>query len=201
MYYLFLKETEQLEDKRLRLQVEIQSLRQQKTDLQQMLAQHKCVVNINNIPVSNALSTVNNALLDSNDVSKHDTTILSNHMSISKGNSLQQNISSNIKTDIYNVDDTIIKIEDQIVIDNKDDIDLIPTTVLQQSHRRRPTTLLQLNNSNFGNSKKIPGNGSNGVVVLNFDSLMDGGTGLTPVSGNIQIHNQQIQHDSLGGTK
>jgi hypothetical protein len=123
-----------------------------------------------------------------------------------KGNPLQQNISTNVvinDNDSNNVDDIIIKHEDPIMqtdIDTKDSINIIPTSVMQQPHRRRPTTLLQLNNGNFGNNKKIAGNGSTGVVVLNFDSLMDGGTGLTPVSssgGSVQNH-QQVQHNNTG---
>ncbi|XP_022172903.1 transcription factor kayak isoform X2 [Myzus persicae] len=206
-----LEETGQLEEKRLRLQVEIQGLRQQKSDLQQMLAQHKCAVNMNNVQLSNSITTVNHAstILDSNEISETKPTVLSNHLSSIKGNPLQQNISTNIvinDNDSNNVDDIIIKREDNSIIqtdiDNKDSINIIPTSVMQQSQRRRPTTLLQLNNGNFGNTKKISGNGSTGVVVLNFDSLMDGGTGLTPVSssgGSVQNH-QQVQHSSTGNS-
>jgi len=189
--------------------VEIQGLRQQKTDLQQMLAQHKCAVNMNNVQLSNSVTTVNHAttILDSNELSETKPTILSNHLSSIKGNSLQQNISTNVvinDNDSSNVEDIIIKHEDNSIIqtdiDNKDSINIIPTSVMQQPQRRRPTTLLQLNNGNFGNSKKISGNGSTGVVVLNFDSLMDGGTGLTPVSssgGNVQNHHQ-VQNSGTG---
>ncbi|CAI6359459.1 unnamed protein product [Macrosiphum euphorbiae] len=203
-----LEETGQLEDKRLRLQVEIQGLRQQKSDLQQMLAQHKCAVNMNNLQLSNSVATVNHAttILDSNEISETKPIVLNNHLSSIKGSPLQQNISTNVvinDNDSNNVDDIIIKHEDnlQTDIDTKDSINIIPTSVMQQPHRRRPTTLLQLNNGNFGNSKKISGNGSTGVVVLNFDSLMDGGTGLTPVSssgGSVQNHHQQVQHSSTG---
>lgn len=201
-----------MEDKRTRLQVEIQGLRQQKSNLQQMLAQHKCAVNMNNRPpVSNAVSTISHvtSLLTSNAISESITTILSNDLSSTKRNTLQQqNISTNVNNDNdgNTVDSIIIKCENSLMEsneDNKDNIHIIPTSVLQQSHRRRPTTLLQLNNSNFGNNKKLSGNDSNGVVVLNFDSLMDGGTGLTPVStsiGSVQNHHQQVQcsNDSSG---
>ncbi|XP_060845013.1 transcription factor kayak isoform X1 [Rhopalosiphum padi] len=204
-----LEETGQLEDKRMRLQVEIEGLRQQKTDLQQMLAQHKCAVNMNNVQLSNSITSVNQAtILDSNEISETKPIVLSNHLSSIKGIPLQQNISTNIvisDNDSNNVDDIIIKHEDnsiiQTEIDSKDSINIIPTSVMQQSHRRRPTTLLQLNNGNFGNNKKISENGSTGVVVLNFDSLMDGGTGLTPVAssgGSVQNHHQQVQHSSTG---
>jgi len=187
--------------------VEIQGLRQQKTDLQQMLAQHKCAVNMNNVQLSNSVATVNHAttILDSNEISETKPIVLTNHLLSIKGSPLQQNISTNVvmnDTDSNNVDEIIIKHEDnlQTDIDTKDSINIIPTSVMQQPHRRRPTTLLQLNNGNFGNSKKISGNGSTGVVVLNFDSLMDGGTGLTPVSssgGSVQNHHQ-VQHSSTG---
>jgi len=209
-YYVFIQETGQLEDKRLRLQVEIQGLRQQKIDLQQMLAQHKCAVNMNNVQLSNSVTTVNHAttILDSNEISETKPTVLNNHLSSIKGNPLQQNINTNVvinDNDSNNVEDIIIKHEDNSIIqtdiDTKDSINIIPTSVMQQPHRRRPTTLLQLNNSNFGNSKKVSGNGSTGVVVLHFDSLMDGGTGLTPVSsngGSVQNHNQQVQNSSSG---
>ncbi|VVC34581.1 Hypothetical protein CINCED_3A012984 [Cinara cedri] len=185
-----LEETEQLEDKRLRLQVEIQGLRQQKTDLQQMLAHHKCI--------SNSISTATTTVISSNEISESD---LSNTMSAVKQNPLQQ---QNISTSINSGDvcgDILIKCEDSIVLsdeDSKSNIDIIPTSVLQHSHRRRPTTLLQLNSNNFGNGKKISGTSSNGVVVLNFDSLMDGGTGLTPISstgGNVPSH--QIQRNTV----
>lgn len=141
------------------------------------------------------MPTVTTTVISSNDISESDSTGLSN--GISKRNPLQQ---QNISTSIHSDDvcgDILIKCEDSIVLsddDSKQNIDIIPTTVLQHSHRRRPTTLLQLNSSNFGNGKKISGTSSNGVVVLNFDSLMDGGTGLTPISsigGNVQNH--QIQ--------
>lgn len=189
--------------------MEIQGLRQQKTDLQQMLAQHKCAVNMNNVHLSNSVATVNHVstILDSNEISETKPIVLSNHLLSIKGNPLQQNISTNVvinDNDSNNVDDIIIKHEDPIMqtdIDTKDSINIIPTSVMQQPHRRRPTTLLQLNNGNFGNNKKIAGNGSTGVVVLNFDSLMDGGTGLTPVSssgGSVQNHHQQVQHNSTG---
>lgn len=181
---MFLQETEQLEDKRLKLQVEIQGLRQQKTDLQDMLAQHKCTMN--NRSVSNSVSTVNHTttVLDSSEISES-----SNVLSGNKRNPLQQqNISTNINSDsnIINVGDSI-KCEDPIVIqtniDNKDNMDIIPTTVLQLSQRRRPTSLLEPLNDNFTNIKKISGNGSTGgVMQFNFESLMDGGTGLTPIS-------------------
>lgn len=203
-----MQETEQLEDKRLKLQVEIQGLRQQKTDLQQMLAQHKCSVNINNGSVSNSVSTINlTTTLDSN--AESDSTMSNNNLTMIKRNSLQQqkvssNIDRNNVTDF--VDDVLIKSVDHSVVqtdnDNKNIIDLIPTTllqptVLQQPHRKRPTTLLQLNNSNHGNIKKEFENSSSTNVVLNFDSLMDGGTGLTPVSttsANVQSHHSQGQH-------
>lgn len=208
---IFLKETEQLEDKKLRLQVEIQGLRQQKTDLQQMLAQHKCAVNIKNEcfePMSNLVTTVNlnTTDLNPNEISESNTTMLSNNLLTTKKNPLQQqNISSHVKTENVGIDvgDIFIKCEESSImqpdVDNKDNMDIIPTTVLQQTQRRRPTTLLQLNNSNFGNNKKVSGNDT-GVVVLNFDSLMDGGTGLTPVStngGNVQSHHQQAQRGSV----
>jgi len=192
------------------LQVEIQGLRQQKTDLQQMLAQHQCAINMNNAQLSNSVTTVNHAttVLDSNEISVTKSTVLSNHVSLIKGNPLQQNTSTNVvisDNDSKHIGDIIIKHEDNSIIqtdiDTKDSINIIPTSVMQQPHRRRPTTLLQLNNGNFGNSKKISGNGSTGVVVLNFDSLMDGGTGLTPVSssgGNVQNHHQPAQHNSMG---
>lgn len=207
-----LEETGQLEDKRLRLQVEIQGLRQQKTDLQQMLAQHKCAVNMNNVQLSNSITSVNQTttILDSNEISETKPIILNNHLSSIKGIPLQQNISTNIvigENNSNNVDDIIIKHEEDSIIqtdiDSKDSINIIPTSVMQQPQRRRPTTLLQLNNGNYGNSKKISENGSNGVVVLNFDSLMDGGTGLTPVSssgGSVQNHHQQVQHSSTGNS-
>jgi len=205
------QETGQLEDKRLRLQVEIQGLRQQKTDLQQMLAQHKCAVNMNNVQLSNSITSVNQSttILDSNEIPETKPIILNNHLSSIKGIPLQQNISTNIvisDNDSNNVDD-IIKHEDNSIIqtdiDSKDSINIIPTSVMQQPLRRRPTTLLQLNNGNYDNSKKISENGSTGVVVLNFDSLMDGGTGLTPVSssgGSVQNHHQQVQHNSTGNS-
>lgn len=166
------------------MQVEIQSLRQQKTDLQQMLTQHRCVININHLPVSNEISNIDNTL-DSSVIPKHEAIILNNSLSTNKVNTIQENI----KNDIDNIDN-IIKCENQLVNDNKDDIHLIPTTVLHQSIKRKPNSLLQLN---FRNNKKISENDSNGVVLLNFDSLMDGGSGLTPVCGNVQ---NQIQHDS-----
>lgn len=155
-----------------------------------MLAQHKCV--------SNSIPTVTTTVISSNEISESDTTGgLSNGMSTSKRNSLQQ---QNISTSINSNDvcsDILIKCEDSIVLsdeDSKHNIDIIPTTVLQHSQRRRPTTLLQLNSSNFGNGKKISGTSSNGVVVLNFDSLMDGGTGLTPISSSgVNVQNHQIQ--------
>lgn len=182
-----MQETEQLEDKRLRLQVEIQGLRQQKTNLQQMLAQHKCAVNINNRPVSNTVSTVN-----------HTTSVL-NDLSTIKQNALQQqNINTNIND--RNVNDIIIKCENPIIDeDNKNDIDIIPTTVFQQTSRKRPTTLLELNSVNYGNNKKISGHDSSGVV-LNFDSLMNGGTGLTPVSTNVgTVQNHQHRNTVSSG--
>lgn len=185
--FLFVQETEQLEDKRLRLQVEIQGLRQQKTNLQQMLAQHKCAVNINNRPVSNTVSTVN-----------HTTSVL-NDLSTIKQNALQQqNINTNIND--RNVDDIIIKCENPIIDeDNKNDIDIIPTTVFQQTSRKRPTTLLELNSVNYGNNKKISEHDSSGVV-LNFDSLMNGGTGLTPVSTNVgTVQNHQHRNTVSSG--
>lgn len=191
--------------------MEIQSLSQQKIDLQQMFDQHKCAVNMNNVQLSNSVSTVNHAptILNSNAISETKPTVLSNHLSSIKGNPLQQNISTNMvinDNDSSNVEDiNIIKHEDNSIIqtdiDTKDSINIIPTSVMQQPHRRRPTTLLQLNNGNFNNNKKISGNGSTGVVVLNFDSLMDGGTGLTPVSstgGSVQNHHQQVQNSSTG---
>lgn len=184
--FLFVQETEQLEDKRLRLQVEIQGLRQQKTNLQQMLAQHKCAVNINNRPVSNTVSTVNQ------------TTSVLNDLSTIKQNALQQqNINANINDS--NVDDIIIKCENPITDeDNKNDVDVIPTTVFQQTSRKRPTTLLELNSVNYGNNKKLPGHDSSGVV-LNFDSLMNGGTGLTPTNvGVVQNHHQHRNTVSSG---
>lgn len=202
-----MQETEQLEDKKVRLQVEIQGLRQQKTNLQDMLAQHKCTMN--NGSVANSVSTINHTttVLDSNGISESGSTVLSNSLSTIKINhSPQQNVNTNMNSDnnSNNCGDISIKCEDHTVIqsnmDSKDNIDIIPTTVLPQPQRRRPTTLLQLNNENFSNIKKIPGNGStNGVVVLNFDSLMDGGTGLTPVSTNVGSvnHHQQIQHSSV----
>lgn len=207
-----MQETEQLEDKRLKLQVEIQGLRQQKTDLQQMLAQHKCVVNVNNGSLSNSVSTINHTTtLEPNAVS--DTAVSNNKLSMIKRNPLQQqkgssNIDRDNDTDF--VDDVLIKSEDHSVIqtdnDNKNNIDLIPTTllqptVLQQPHRRRPTTLLQLNNGNYGNVKKESESSSSTNVVLNFDSLMEGGTGLTPVSttsANVQSHHSQAQRGVSG---
>ncbi|XP_025418233.1 transcription factor kayak isoform X2 [Sipha flava] len=198
-----LEETEQLEDKRLRLQVEIQGLRQQKTNLQQMLAQHKCAVSMNNGHVSNSVSTVSQAIATLDSISESDTTVLSNNLSTTKRNPLhQQNISTNVNSDndSNNVGDILIKCEEpSLVITDDDNKDNIPLTVLQQPQRRRPTTLLQLNNVNFGNNKKMSENGSTGVVVLNFDSLMDGGTGLTPVStsvGSVQNHHQHVQHNT-----
>lgn len=192
----------------MRLQVEIQGLHKQKTDLQQMLAQHKCTVNMKNVQLSNSVTTVNHAttVVDSNDISETKPVVLNNHLSSIKVNTLQQqNISTNVVSsdnDSNNIGDIIIKHEDlQTDIDTKDSINIIPTSVMQLPHRRRPTTLLQLNNGNFGNSKNISENSSTGVVVLNFDSLMDGGTGLTPVStsaGSVQSHHQQVQHRSTG---
>lgn len=190
--------------------MKIQSLEQQKNEIEQMLAQHKCTGNINNAQLSNSVPTVNHApiILDSNAISETKPTVLSNHLLSVKGNPLQQNISTNIvinDNDRSNVEEIIIKHEDnsiiQTEIDPKDSMNIIPTSVMQQPHRRRPTTLLQLNNGNFNNNKKISGNGSTGVVVLNFDSLMDGGTGLTPVSsigGSVQNHHQQVQNSSTG---
>lgn len=127
-----LEETEQLEDKRLKLQDEIQGLRQQKTDLQQMLAHHKCAVN--NGPISNS---INQAILDSNDISESDSTLLSN-------NDLSTIINTNNNIKIKKCE------EHSVVQSNKDNINNIPTTVFQQhSDRTRPNTL-----SHFGNSKK-----------------------------------------------
>lgn len=189
MFFIFIQETEQLEGKRLSLQVKIQDLRQQKTNLQDMLARHKCTMN--NGSVSHSISTVNHtpSVLDSNDISES-SSVLSSDLSITKRNSLQQqNISININNDsnINNSGDSM-KCEDhtaiQSNIDNKDNIDIIPSTVLQQPQRRRPTTLLEPINGTFCRIKKISGNDSTGAVVLNFESLMDGGTGLTPVSTN-----------------
>lgn len=172
------------------MQDKIQNLLQQKTDLEQMLAHHKCSVNMNNGSISNQTITV----LDSNEMSESVTTVLSNNLLATKRHTLQENINTNVNSEnnSNNIDNILIKCEDHSGIlsdnDNKDDIDIIPTTVMHQSHRRRPTSLLQLNNSNFGNNKK---SSVNGVKVLNFDSLMDGGTGLTPVSttgGSVQSH-------------
>jgi len=160
-----------LEDKRLKLQDEIQGLRQQKTDLQQMLAHHKCAVN--NRPVSNS---INQAVLDSNDISESDSTLLSN-------NDLSTIINTNVNNNIK-----ILKCEEHSVVQsNKDNINNIPTTVFQQQpDRTRPNTL-----SHFGNSKKNPGHDSSGIV-LNFDSLMDGGTGLTPISTSVTSNNSVL---------
>lgn len=176
-----------MEGKRLSLQVKIQDLRQQKTNLQDMLARHKCAMN--NGSVSNSISTVDHTptVLDSNDISES-SSVLSSDLSITKRNPLQQqNISINVNNDSnINNSGVSIKCEDpttiQSSIDNKDNMDIIPSTVLQQPQRRRPTTLLEPINDNFYRIKKISGNGSTGAVVLNFESLMDGGTGLTPVS-------------------
>lgn len=193
-----------MEDKRLRLQVEIQGLRQQKTNLQQMLAQHKCAVSMNNGSVPNPVSTVTQAIETLDSISESDTTVLSNNMSTTKRNRLhQQDISTNLNTDndSNNVGGImLVKCEEpSLVLTDDDNKDNIPITVLQQPQRRRPTTLLQLNNVNFGNNKKMSENGSTGVVVLNFDSLMDGGTGLTPVStsvGSVQNHHQQVKRST-----
>jgi len=173
-----LEETEQLEDKRLKLQDEIQGLRQQKTDLQQMLAHHKCAVN--NRPVTNS---INQVLLDS--ISESDSTVLnSNDLSASKRVISTNNI-------------TILKQENHSPVQpDKDNINVIPTTTIlqQELYRTRPNTL-----SHFGTSKKISGHGSGGVVVLNFDSLMDGGTGLTPISNSGILQNQQIEINNVNG--
>lgn len=161
-----------------------------------MLNHHNCSVNMNNGSLSNQGTTV----LESNEMPESVSTVLSNNLLTTKRNSLQENMIANVK--IENGSNTIgnilIKCEDSVVHsddDNKDDIDIIPTTVLHQSPRRRPTSLLQLNSGNFGNNKKIS---VNSVKVLNFDSLMDGGTGLTPVStgGSVQSH-QQIQRSGV----
>lgn len=195
-----------MEDKKLRLQVEIQGLRQQKTDLQQMLAQHKCSKNnVNNIPISNSVTNNVNIVLDSNNISETVTPVVNNTMTTTKRNPLQQqNISANVNS-ANNSGNNLLKCSSNSVIqpnNNKTTAD-IPTTVAQQNPRRRPTTLLQLNNGNFEDGKKISSNGSTGVVVLNFDSLMDGGTGLTPVStGNhvsVSNHHQQVQRENPGG--
>jgi len=71
---------------------------------------------------------------------------------------------------------------------------------MQQISKRRPTTLLELNSGNYGNCKKISGNDSNGgVVVLNFDSLMDGRTGLTPISTSVgSVQSQQRSNTNSG---
>lgn len=155
-----------------------------------MLAQHRCVININHLPVSNAISNINNTLVDSTIIPKHEAIMLNDSLSTNKVNTIQENINENVKNNIDSIDNIIIKCEDQLVNDHKDDIHLIPTTVLHQSVKRKPNSLLQLN---FRNNKKISESDSNGVVLLNFDSLMDGGSGLTPVCGNLQ---NQIQHDS-----
>lgn len=163
-----------MEDKRLKLQDEIQGLRQQKTDLQQMLAHHKCAVNSR--LVSNS---INQALLDS--ISESDPNVLNS-------NDLSKRIicTNNIK---------VLKREnDSFVQSDKDNINVIPTKALQELHRTRPNTL-----SNLGTSKKISGHGSSGVVVLNFDSLMDGGTGLTPISSSGTLQNQQIEISNVRG--
>jgi len=161
------------------LQDEIQGLRQQKTDLQQMLAHHKCTVN--NGPLSNS---INQVVLNSNDISELNSTVLSNNDLSANKRIISINVNNNIK---------ILKCEDPSSIQsNKNNINNIPTTVLQQPNRIRPSTL-----SHFDNSKKVSGQGSSGVVVLNFDSLMEGGTGLTPISTNGSIQNQQVQISNL----
>lgn len=165
-----------------------------------MLAHHKCSVNMNNGSISNQ-TTINTAVLDSNEMSES-VTVLSSNLLATKRHTLQENINTNVNSEnnSNNIGNILIKCEDLSGIqsdnDNKDDIDIIPTTVMHQSQRRRPTSLLQLNNSNFG-SKKLS---VNGVKVLNFDSLMDGGTGLTPVSttgGSVQSHQHNIQRSGV----
>lgn len=176
--------------------MEIQTLRQKKNSLQQLLEHHKCAINSNNRGVTNTVSTISHvtSLLDSNVITESNTIVLSNDLSSTvKMNSLQPNVCTNIinHTDGNTI---LIKRENNDNLDNKDNMD-IPTSVMQQSHRERPTTLLSLNTGNFANKK----NDSNGVVVLNFDSLMDGGTGLTPVSsGSVQNHQQQAQPSGPG---
>lgn len=164
-----------------------------------MLAQHKCVVNMNNRPVSNTVSSVNNVttVLDSNAIPESSTSVLTIGSSSSNRNLQQQTTST--KTDNDAIDNILIKCEESVSEDNKDDVDIIPTSVMQQIAKRRPTTLLELNSGNYGNCKKISGNDSNGVVVLNFDSLMDGRTGLTPISASVgSVQSQQRSNTNSG---
>lgn len=176
-----------------------------------MLAQHKCTFNVNNGSISNSVTAINNAtiVLGSNEISESATSNVNNNMTSIKRNSLQQqNISTNTNspnncsTSSGSLKSSANPIISQPSSNNKNNKD-IPVTVVSQNQRTRPTTLLQLNNSHFGESNKMSTNNSNGVVVLNFDSLMDGGTGLTPVStsaGNVQNHHQQVQLDGTGSS-
>lgn len=175
------------------MQVQLESLHVEKNNLQQMIAQHKCVLNKNNMSVSSVVSSVNHntTVLDStNAISESSTSVLNIDSISSNRNLLQQ---SSTKTD-SNVNNILIKCEEPMDENNKDNI--IPTSVLQHNSKRRPTTLSDLNSGGYGNCKKIPGNDSNGgVVVLNFDSLMEGGTGLTPISFSVgSVQSQQCSN-------
>ncbi|XP_050531304.1 transcription factor kayak isoform X2 [Daktulosphaira vitifoliae] len=141
-----LEETEQLEEKRMRLQVEIEALRQQKQDLQQLLTEHKRQCRVKVEPMADCIDDKSNIIIDS-----------------SLLNSAPTILHTPIVTAVSSASAAAIRRVQPAV---------------------RPTTLLRLNET-VQTPRSQPQQRNNvQKVELNFDSLMDGGTGLTPVTSS-----------------
>lgn len=140
----------------MRLQVEIEALRQQKQDLQQLLTEHKRQCRVKLEPMADCIDDKSNVTIDPSLI-----------------NSAPTILHTATGTAVSSTSAAVIKRVQPAV---------------------RPTTLLRLNET-VQTPRSQPQQRNNvQKVELNFDSLMDGGTGLTPVTSSTTSSLVTMQH-------
>jgi len=180
-------ETDDLEDKKSSLQQEIQLLQQQRDELEFLLATHKAVcrrkTQNNNIPATTVAAPVVSAPSSINSF-----VTSANPIPVTARNHYNNNINNNVTVQPIPLKEELLK--DEIVIkqepqETRDD-SVVRVLKVAANKPRRPTSLnvapLALRNSTVADLGVPIETPSAGLRGLNFESMMDGGTGLTPVT-------------------
>ncbi|XP_063878487.1 transcription factor kayak-like isoform X3 [Scylla paramamosain] len=164
------EETDELEEKKTELQTEIQLLQQQRDELEFLLATHKAVCR-RHVPAAPAPTPfVTSAAPVSVAPVSTAATVANTAVRVVK------------KTVVVKEE----PMEDEVVLEEEEEVKIPPSVANNNSRPRRPTSLnvapVALRTpsvADLGVSIETP---STGLRGFNFDSMMEGGTGLTPVT-------------------
>ncbi|CAL4071560.1 unnamed protein product, partial [Meganyctiphanes norvegica] len=186
-------ETDDLEDKKSSLQQEIQLLQQQRDELEFLLATHKAVCRRKTQNNNNIMTTIPSTIVSAPSSITSVSAPSSITSVVTSANPIQvnpRNYFTNNNVTVQSLPLKEVSLKEEVVIKEEpqetQDDSVLRILKTAPTKPRRPTSLnvgpLVFRNSTVADLGVPIETPSAGLRGLNFESMMDGGTGLTPVT-------------------